>query len=138
MFPSSLLVLCIHICLTENIVQASPTRSAYTGKKRGRKPGSKNKTSSSKQQGTVKSNGEQTQEKNKEKKRKPMSKEEDILSQKGPFIHIEGNWNSPNYVRLACLFFLLPTIFFFRHLFRNDQQLTIFHYISGECCQQYK
>ena len=115
MFPSSLLVLCIHICLTQNIVQASPTRSAYTGKKRGRKPGSKNKTSSSKQQGAVKPNGEQTQEKNKEKKRKPMSKEEDILSQKGPFIHIEGNWNSPNYVRISMFVFsfanhfLLPT-----------------------------
>ena len=63
----------------------------------------------------MKSNGEQTQEKNKEKKRKPMSKEEDILSQKGPFIHIEGNWNSPNYVRISMFVFsfanhfLLPT-----------------------------
>ena len=78
----------------------SPTRSAYTGKKRGRKPGSKNKTSSVKQQqqGAAKSNGDQKEEKSKEKKGKAMSKEEEILSMKGPFIHIEGNWNSPNYV----------------------------------------
>ena len=78
----------------------SPTRSAYTGKKRGRKPGSKNKTSSVKQQqqGAAKSNGDQKEEKSKDKKGKAMSKEEEILSMKGPFIHIEGSWNSPNYV----------------------------------------
>ena len=89
----------------------SPTRSVYTGKKRGRKPGSKNKTSSLKQQqqhGAAKSNGDQKEEKSKDKKGKAMSKEEEILSQKGPFIHIEGSWNSPNYVsfNLMNMFFL--------------------------------
>merc|ERR1712018_818631 len=72
--------------------------------KRGRKPGSKNKTSSVKQQqqhGAAKSNGDQKEEKSKDKKGKAMSKEEEILSQKGPFIHIKGSWNSPNYVSVV-------------------------------------
>ena len=102
----------------------SPTRSAYTGKKRGRKPGSKNKTSSSKQQqSAAKSNGDQNQEKSKDKKRKAMSKEEEILSVKGPFIHIEGNWNSPNYV--SCV-----------QKFKVSKKIRFNHDNSGECCEQ--
>ena len=110
--------------MTEQTVQVSPTRSAYTGKKRGRKPGSKNKTSSVKQQGAPKSNGDQNQEKSKDKKRKAISKEEEILSMKGPFIHIEGNWNSPNYVSF------IQMIKVSSEYFRFNQTN------SGECCQQ--
>ena len=105
----------------------SPTRSAYTGKKRGRKPGSKNKTSSVKQQqqGSAKANGDQKEEKSKDKKGKPMSKEEEILSMKGPFIHIEGSWNSPNYVSLS-----------FMKIFQV-YVLKLFNQIdSGERCEQ--
>ena len=92
----------------------SPTRSGYTGKKRGRKPGSKNKTSLLKQQqggqGAPKTGGDQTQEKGKDKKRKAISKEEEILSMKGPFVHVEGNWNSPNYVSQSTCFRFRPNI----------------------------
>jgi hypothetical protein len=80
----------------------SPTRSPYTGKKRGRKPGSKNKPTPGKPGVKQKGKGREAgQDMQKEKKKKAMSREEELLAMKGPFIHIDGDWNSPNYISIV-------------------------------------
>ena len=70
-------------------------------KKRGRKPGSKNKAKSLKgPDENVDTNNKPTQ--SGKKKSKKMSKVEELLEKfKGPFVHIDGSFRSPNYVTIV-------------------------------------
>ena len=89
---------------TVSAVETKPNEASQDSekspRKRGRKPGSKNKPKSSKgSDENVDPNNKPLQP---AKKKKNMSKVEELLDKfKGPFVHIDGSFRSPNFVSVV-------------------------------------
>jgi len=86
----------------ENITTVNLDNSEKSPKKRGPKPGSKNKPRAKKVPDENVDPSNKQQSEIKQKKRKPQSKVEQLLETfKGPFVHIDGSFRSPNYVAIV-------------------------------------